>query len=367
MAPASADAESADPRGGRVPGSIVTCDALVVGAGVSGLAAARELTRRGQRVIVLERAKGVGGRCASRTLGGQRVDYGVAYLHGSHPHFLGDLEALGPDTESAGLVHGWPRRVVNPRLACQPDSFTQNQRRFGVVAGVSAFPQALAAGLDVRIRRAVQWLAPAQGAIDALLADGSRFRAPRVVLAMAAPQALRLIEPLAPRLGGGEGVLDRLGALDHVPCLTVVAGYPISSPAPAFDLAHPLETTILRSLAHESTKRPKATERVLVLQARERYSSEHLDRDAEVWVRDMVWEAGEMLGEWAGQPLWTYPHRWTWARLRQGSSAGGPAPWLEAEGGGFLGLCGEAFSPPGGVEGAFLSGIELARTSPPGR
>lgn len=345
-------------------GGMIQCDSLVVGAGVAGLAAARELTRGGRRVIILERANGVGGRCASRTIAGQRVDYGVHYLHGSQPHFLSEVEGLGADGDEPRLLPGWPNRVRNPRLACQPDSFLPNQRRFGVVDGVSALPRALATGLDVRTRRVVQWLAPAPGAVDAVLSDGTRYRAPHVILALAAPQSIRLIEPLAPRIQGGAGLLGRLEALEHLPCLTVVAGYPTEGPAPRFELDHPLETTILQSLAHDSTKRLRPSAHVLVLQARPRYSSEHLDREPEIWARDMIWEAGEFLGAWAGSPLWSYNHRWTWARLRSGQAVDGPPLWCGVEGGGLLGLCGEAFAAPGGVEGAFLSGIELARSCP---
>ena len=52
----------------------------VIGAGVSGLTAARELEKRGHRVTVLERATEVGGKCGSVAIGDHWYDLGGHYL-----------------------------------------------------------------------------------------------------------------------------------------------------------------------------------------------------------------------------------------------------------------------------------------------
>ncbi len=56
-------------------------DVVVLGAGPTGLAAARELARRGVAVTVLEAGPAVGGMAASIEVGGQRVDLGSHRLH----------------------------------------------------------------------------------------------------------------------------------------------------------------------------------------------------------------------------------------------------------------------------------------------
>src|SRR5262249_22885193 len=53
---------------------------LVVGAGVAGLAAARELKARGYRVTVLEGRDRIGGRVWTTQLGDQPVDLGAQWL-----------------------------------------------------------------------------------------------------------------------------------------------------------------------------------------------------------------------------------------------------------------------------------------------
>ncbi len=55
---------------------------LVIGAGVAGLAAARDLKSRGYRVIILEARNRIGGRVWTTKLGDQPVDLGAQWLEG---------------------------------------------------------------------------------------------------------------------------------------------------------------------------------------------------------------------------------------------------------------------------------------------
>ncbi len=58
-------------------------DAIVVGAGVAGLTAARLLSREGMRVVVLEARDRVGGRVWTDRRGGRATDLGASWIHGT--------------------------------------------------------------------------------------------------------------------------------------------------------------------------------------------------------------------------------------------------------------------------------------------
>ena len=63
-------------------------DAVVIGAGISGLSAARRLVQEGFSVTVLEASDRVGGRmCTVRMPAGQ-VEIGAQFFHGTGARFV---------------------------------------------------------------------------------------------------------------------------------------------------------------------------------------------------------------------------------------------------------------------------------------
>jgi monoamine oxidase len=65
---------------------------LIVGAGAAGLMAARELTRGGKRVTILEARNRCGGRIQTLSIGaGYRAEGGAEFVHGEAPVTLGLL------------------------------------------------------------------------------------------------------------------------------------------------------------------------------------------------------------------------------------------------------------------------------------
>ncbi len=97
----------------------MTCDVVVVGAGLAGLACARTLTDRGLDVEVLEAGDAVGGRVRTDQVEGFTLDRGFQVLNTAYPALAGmvDLEALDLQAFDASvgvLVDGRRMVVGNP-------------------------------------------------------------------------------------------------------------------------------------------------------------------------------------------------------------------------------------------------------------
>ncbi len=73
-------------------------DAVVIGAGLSGLVCARRLVAAGARVIVVEAQPRVGGRTLSIDLAGAPVDLGGAWLSVGQPRLAALADELGVET-----------------------------------------------------------------------------------------------------------------------------------------------------------------------------------------------------------------------------------------------------------------------------
>jgi predicted NAD/FAD-dependent oxidoreductase len=328
-------------------------DVIVVGAGVAGLVCARQLQDGGARVRIIEKSRGVGGRCATRRVKGQPVDHGIAFYHGSDPEFLAALR------EVDGRLDGWPRRVLGEGRACQPRAFEPGESCLTFADGVNAFPRRLAAGLEILRETRIEELAVDEGRVRLRGDDGTEHRAPAVVIALPAPQALELItgaEDDAQLVSAG-ALLRMVGSSA---CMTLLAGYDAGAPRPDWDLWYPEDSRVLQLASHDSSKRREPKRLVMVYQALPAWSREKLERPVADWTREMLQEASRLIGDHAGRPAWVQSHRWRYARIDHGSEFSRTLLFT-LPGGARVGLAGEPFAPGGGVEAAWRSGRELAR------
>jgi len=336
-------------------------DILIVGGGIAGLALARELADRGRRPVVLERAQGVGGRCATRRIDGQPVDHGPAFLHGRSARFLAELNAACA-TEA---LAGWPRVSDGGGVPCQPRAFEPGDTRLAPAAGVSVLARHLARGLDIRRNARVEALTltaapdgPGRRVWEARLASGEHLLTPTLALAVPAPSALALLEPLGATEPPIAALQPLLRLIQVVPCLTVIARFSRGTTAPAWHASYP-ESSTVQAILHDSSKQGPTARLTLVVQARPGFSQAHVDGPDEVWARRLLDEAATLYGGWMAAPELVQAHRWRYARVAAGTELAAPLV-AHCAGGAVVGIAGDGLDAAGGLEGAYLSGVALA-------
>jgi monoamine oxidase len=87
------------PKTAAAPGFDRTAEVAIVGAGLAGLTAARELTRRGKTVVVLEARDRVGGRILNHDLGnGAVTEVGAQYIGPTMDRIAALAKEVGVDT-----------------------------------------------------------------------------------------------------------------------------------------------------------------------------------------------------------------------------------------------------------------------------
>ena len=82
-------------------------DVIIIGAGMSGSAAARELKMSGLKVVILEARDRVGGRTYSTEWCGRPVELGGHYVHPVQPFIWNEILRYGEEVaEVEGLATG---------------------------------------------------------------------------------------------------------------------------------------------------------------------------------------------------------------------------------------------------------------------
>jgi monoamine oxidase len=92
-------------------------DVLIIGAGLSGLTAARALERAGRRIVVLEAASRVGGRVLTEDVGGDHVDLGAHWIGPTQDRIAALIRELGlairpQPIAGRSVLHVGGRRIV---------------------------------------------------------------------------------------------------------------------------------------------------------------------------------------------------------------------------------------------------------------
>jgi renalase len=322
----------------------------IVGAGISGLACARELLNQGHEVTLFEKSRGPSGRMPTRWLNREAdpplgFDHGAQYFQASAPAFV-QLIDLASKSQA---VAPWTGAVVNLGYGLASPHPTTTKRWVGT-PGMASLARFMSDGLDVRLQCRVVSVVRSEGMYQLTLhlADGavrveSGFDA--VVSAVPAEQVVPLFNEV------------------HKPLITLAADVessvtwsvmltPREAIKVAFDGAFVVDSP-LGWICRDSSKPGRAMGDRWILQATADWSRLHQDYAVDEVAKMLFDVFCNVTGQLIEAPLVLTAHRWLYSL--PSNPVGMPCYFSEEH---MLGACGDWLNGAC-VEDAFLSGLAL--------
>lgn len=313
---------------------------LIIGAGMAGLTAARELSSQGWDVVVLDKGRGVGGRMATRRIEQARADHGAQYFSATTPKFQQVVQHLLADQ----VIREW-----NPEHPSPADT-SPDQPHYVGIEGMNAVAKALSKDLTVLTAETVisfslegsQWLVKTE--------SGGEYRADALLITIPTPQSLVLVEKSGFALSTADQ--SALAAIQYQPAIAVMVALnrPVQLPASGAVRYQTGDITWVADNAHKGISPGQPS---LTIHASTDFSRTHFDDDLTAVGQQLT----DQLQAWlpADSISTVQVHRWRYSLADQRH----PTPFLAAEAPLPLLFGGDGFGT-GNVEGAFTSGLAMA-------
>lgn len=196
----------------------VIFDLVIIGAGISGLAAARAAHETGQHVLVIDKGRRIGGRVSTRRADNFTFNHGAQFITAKGDRFSAVLQAA----ENAGALARW-------QIADDKEAFAGSPT-------MRDLPVFMGDGLDIRqnIEIASVMPHPLTGTISNGLCltdkNGAMIVTRKLIITAPAPQTARLLRSIEPAMAA---LADT--AL-YAPCWTVMLGFDSLPTMPALPI-----------------------------------------------------------------------------------------------------------------------------------
>ena len=292
----------------------------------------RTLQKAGHQVMVLEKSRSLGGRCATRRFGDHVVDHGLQYFTLRDPEVRKEVEAVA----GAEL-----QKLMAPILQAEPKGavYREGEERFYLRSGNNRLGKLLAEGLEVLAETEVPRL---EKSWRKWKVAGREFDA--VVSCAPWPQTAALLGIKTAELG-------------YDSCLTVLLEYLVGRAGGegAYARQDSSGNDPLAWIACENVKAGRVAEgcTVYVIQASPDYSRQHIEQNPEYWASDLQVLLEKVWNLDSSKRGSVFAHRWRYARRKENV----PVPNDLPKG---IFLCGDSLTDSR-LESVWKSGLDVAK------
>jgi hypothetical protein len=320
----------------------------VIGAGVAGLACARELRLHRALVDVFEQGRGPGGRVATQLNEFGPFDFGAQFFTVSHHHF----EAVARRWIEHGIAQRWRGRVVAIAGGNASEKAIPAERYVGTPT-MGNLGRQLAEGLEIHFETRVARIAAAGSRWQLFGDDGRELSVAgydAVCLAVPAPQTVELLQGLSQ-------IATLAASVESEPCWTALIALPKASAA-GFDAAFLNDDPLLSWAACDSGKPQRLAVNGVaerwVLHAKPAWTRRFIDMEPKLAAHWLLRAFASRIGR-PMMPMHLSGHLWRQATAV--NPLGQPCLWDAKR---RIGAAGDWCNGPR-VESAYLSGLALAK------
>lgn len=314
---------------------------LIIGAGLSGLVAGRELQRAGCEVLLLEREARVGGRLLTEEFDGARFDSGAQFFTARSLPFKYAVAGW----EMRGVARRWFEGYLSPRGEQSHDVYT----RFCIERGMMALAEYLSRQLAVQRGKDVTSLRFNDGEWRARTASGEEYSGNQLVLTAPLPLSLKLWDTSGKVLPTAQR--KQLESVRYDPCLSLLVHLQSASKIPSPGALY-LNEEPISFIADNHQKGIAAREGAVTIHSTAAFAKEYFDSNEDVIAR-LLLDAAQ---QYSRCPVQSFQvRRWKYSKAENALNVGAlHLPELH------LCFAGDGLSGAR-VEGAFFSGMEAAR------
>lgn len=258
---------------------------LIIGAGISGLTAARELKKMGHEVIIVDKGRGVGGRMATRRFDGGVFDHGAQFFTVRDPEFKVIVEGWVQNGVAREWFKGYPTPDdVKPR---------DGHPRFCGTNGMTSIGKHLSEGLNLHLGEEIERLEWKNGIWNAFSQSGTQFSGEELILTSPVPQSLALLKTANIELP--QNTKKTLENLRYEPCIGILANLDAPSQIPAPGALY-VESEKLWWLGDNFQKGISQRPGSVTVHSTGAFAREHYDDEDEALIEILTAEAAPFLG-----------------------------------------------------------------------